>query len=163
MISFTVFGHPEPQGSTRAFIPKGWNRAVVTSDNKKLKPWRQEIARAALDAMAKEREGLAEPYDREVPMCVRIDFFLARPSSLPKRLVWPVKKPDADKLTRGVLDALTGIVFVDDSQVVQLAVAKWFGNPERAKITVAIPRGVSAEISEHVLDLFAALEPARPT
>ena len=33
VIQFTVYGRPEPQGSTRAFIPKGWKRATVTSDN----------------------------------------------------------------------------------------------------------------------------------
>jgi Holliday junction resolvase RusA-like endonuclease len=163
VISFTVYGHPEPQGSTKAFIPKGWTRPIITSDNKKLKPWRQEISRAALDAMAKEREGLAEPFAREVPVCVRLDFFLARPASLPKRCTWPVKKPDSDKLCRGVLDALTGVVFVDDSQVVQLIAAKWYGQPERVTISVATAKGAEAELRESTRDLFATLEPANRT
>ncbi len=38
-VKFTVYGRPVPQGSTRSFIPKGWTRAVITTDNKKLKPW----------------------------------------------------------------------------------------------------------------------------
>jgi Holliday junction resolvase RusA-like endonuclease len=86
---------------------------------------------------AKEaREGLAEPFGRETPLCVRLDFILARPASLPKRCAWPVKKPDSDKLARGVLDALTGAVFADDSQVVQLVVAKQYGGPERVEIRI---------------------------
>jgi len=161
MITFTVFGHPEPQGSMKAFMPKGARFPVVTSANKKLIPWRQEIARTALNEMAKEREGLEEPFGREIPICVRLDFYLARPASLPKRAVWPVKKPDFDKLCRGAIDAMTGIVYVDDSQVVQCIIAKWYGSPERTKISITIPQGTSLEANEHVLDLFAALEPAR--
>jgi len=34
------------------------------------------------------------------------------------------KRPDADKLARAVLDGLTGVVFVDDSQVFDLSVLK---------------------------------------
>ncbi|MCR4339570.1 MAG: RusA family crossover junction endodeoxyribonuclease [Gemmatimonadaceae bacterium] len=37
---------------------------------------------------------------------------------------WPTTKPDADKLTRALLDALTGVAYVDDSQVVHLGIRK---------------------------------------
>ena len=50
MIQFTVYGHPEPQGSTRAFVPKGWTRPVITTASKKMKPWRQQITGTAIDA-----------------------------------------------------------------------------------------------------------------
>lgn len=160
MISFTIYGKPEPQGSMKAFIPKGARFPVVTSDNKKLAPWRQQVARTALDEMAKSREGRCEPFSRETPICIRVDFFLARPMSLPKRAVWPVKKPDFDKLCRGLVDALTGIVYVDDSQVVQCIVAKWYGSPERTKVSITVPKGTGTEANEQDLDLFAALEPA---
>jgi crossover junction endodeoxyribonuclease RusA len=128
MIFFTVFGHPEPQGSTRAFIPRGWKRPIITSDNKSLKPWRQELMRSALEA---NRGGLIE---RETPVCVRLDFYLERPASLAKKYFRPVKKPDVDKLIRAVFDSLTGTLIVDDSQIVKLIVSKYFGTPERVEI-----------------------------
>lgn len=33
-VSFTVLGTPQPQGSAKGFVPKGWTRAVITTDNK---------------------------------------------------------------------------------------------------------------------------------
>lgn len=133
MIQFTVYGKCEPQGSTRAFIPKGWKRPIITTASPKMKPWRQEITRAAIDKMAERREEL---YSRETAIALQLDFFLTRPKHLPKRLLVPTKRPDLDKLTRGILDSLTGVVYVDDSQVVQLAVRKFYGQPERVEITI---------------------------
>ncbi len=43
MIEFTVYGVPIPQGSTKAFVPKGWTRPVVTHDSARTKPWRQAM------------------------------------------------------------------------------------------------------------------------
>src|ERR1700693_1389314 len=80
-ISFTVYGKPEPQGSTRAFIPKGWNRAVITSDNAELKPWRQQITRTAIEEFPKQNGGRCDPIARDVPVFVRMDFYLKRPAS----------------------------------------------------------------------------------
>ena len=47
-ISFTVLGRAEPQGSVRAFMIAGKPR--LTSDNKKMKPWRQQVGFMALSA-----------------------------------------------------------------------------------------------------------------
>lgn len=133
MITFTVYGHPEPQGSTKAFIPKGSDRAIITSDNRKLKPWRQELTRSALEA----NRGNAI-IGREVPVCVRLDFYLAKPASTPKRITRPTKKPDIDKLTRAVFDSLSGTIITDDSQIVEVLVGKWFGLPERVEIFIEL-------------------------
>ena len=40
-LNFTVYCHPEPQGSSKAFVVAG--KARITSDNKNLKPYRQTI------------------------------------------------------------------------------------------------------------------------
>jgi crossover junction endodeoxyribonuclease RusA len=137
LIKFTVYGHPQPQGSTRAFIPKGWQRPIITSDNAKLKPWRQEITKAAIQALG---ETPLPAIARNLPVAVRMDFYLAKPQSTPKRVTRPVKKPDVDKLTRAIFDSLTGTVFVDDSQVVEVLIGKWYGQPERVEIFVSIAR-----------------------
>jgi crossover junction endodeoxyribonuclease RusA len=134
LLSFTVFGTPVPQGSSRAFIPKGWTRAVITSANSKLKPWRQEIAGTAKAEM--ESRGLA--------LClgaVRLEakFFFDRPKSLKKSALHKVTKPDVDKLLRALGDSLTGIVFKDDSQICECVVLKAFGSPSRVEVTVKQP------------------------
>lgn len=134
-IHFTVFGHPEPQGSTKAFIPKGWSRAIITSDNSKLKPWRQQLARSAIEAL-KENGGelMAKPDAVRLAVC----FYLEKPASVSKRRILPTVKPDGDKLVRAILDALTGTIFEDDAQVTDFVVAKRYGIPERAEIQVEI-------------------------
>lgn len=117
---FTVFGIPIPKGSTRAFIPKGWKRPIVTADNTKSKPWQEAIVSAARDVV-----GHSPPLEGPVDLVVR--FFLPRPVSAPRRVVDHVKKPDLDKLLRCLKDGLTRAgVYRDDAQVVTVRASKAF-------------------------------------
>jgi hypothetical protein len=61
------------------------------------------------------------------PVALRAEFRLPKPASAPKRLrTWPIKarSGDVDKLARACLDALTGVLFADDAQVISLMVTK---------------------------------------
>lgn len=138
---FTVIGEPQPQGSTRAFIPKGWNRAVITTANKKNKPWRQECSNAAMVAI--ETFGFVPMMNGE-PVELSVDFYFDKPKSVKKSVACKVTKPDVDKLVRSVCDALTGIAFKDDAQIVRLHSTKRFGTPSRAVVTVC-----TADFSEN--------------
>jgi len=133
VIQFTVIGIPQPQGSARAFVPKGWNRAVITGANSKNKPWRQEVSGMADNAMQN-----LSIVGKPKPVLVKCDFFFDRPKSQ-KKVLHKTTKPDLDKLLRSVLDAMTGIVFEDDSQVVACEITKGFGQPARVEITVRWP------------------------
>lgn len=133
-LSFTIFGVPQPQGSTRAFIPRGWARPVITTDNGKLKPWRQELSQTALIAM---RETGAKLASREIPISIILTFVFEKPRSARKTAVHKTTKPDLDKLLRAVLDGLTGIAYEDDSQVCECRVAKIFGSPARLEVEVS--------------------------
>jgi Holliday junction resolvase RusA-like endonuclease len=126
VISFFVRGIPQPKGSTKAFYIARLKRAIVTSDNKKLKPWEGEVRAAAEQAQGNSVPGLG-PFD------IEIVFYVPRPGGhwgkkglLPSAPAFPTKKPDLDKLGRGLLDGLTGCVFVDDAQVVDLHIRKRF-------------------------------------
>src|ERR1700732_2523829 len=124
--SFTAFVHPEPQGSAKAFIVGG--RAHVTSDNKKLRPFRSEVTRCAMVELGTANQPL--PFaEKHVPVGVRIDCFLARPDSVPKKRLAPSVKPDLDKLIRSCLDSLTGVGFKDDGQVIEVSARKHYGSP----------------------------------
>lgn len=153
-LSFTVYGHPEPQGSTRAFVPKGWKRPIITTDNKKLKPWRQEVTRAAIDAVT---EAGGEIIPRGTPVLLRLDFYLLRPPSLPKRVTRPTSRPDVSKLLRSVEDSLTGVVYEDDSQITVVRVTKQYGTPERVEITAVAEGSIANSIDESkaTMELFA--------
>jgi len=50
--------------------------------------------------------------------------------------VHPVVKPDVDKLARALLDALTGVAYGDDAQVVEMHVCKTYGDDARTTVTV---------------------------
>lgn len=132
-----VYGVPIPQGSTRAFIPKGWTRPVITAANAKTKPWRQAIIDACMTTLPPDK-----PIDKTAPMRLDVVFYLPRPKSAPKSVVRPAKKPDLDKLVRAVSDALTDAgVWKDDAQVVGISAAKAFaGGVEDTLGDQGIPR-----------------------
>ena len=140
-ITFFVHGIATPQGSARAFVNKRTNRAIVTSDNKGLKGWRQTIADVAQEH--------AHMLDGAVG--VRLTFVMPRTKSLPKSRWKPmVTRPDIDKLARAALDALTGIFYTDDARVTDLHVYKRYasiGGPVGVEVTVWEPVAEDAEVS----------------
>lgn len=114
VIEFFVAGVPMSQGSMRAFVRGG--HAVVTSDNTKLKPWRDAVNSAF------QREFTAL---ESVPVEVQVWFVLPRPKSFPKtKPTVHTKKPDLDKLIRAILDAGTGVAWSDDACVDSIRAAK---------------------------------------
>lgn len=133
-LTFTVWGVAQPKGSAKAFLPKGWTRPVVTSDNRRNKGWQQLVAESA--GRAKDDAGAAL---LEGPVRLMVAFYLPRPKSLPKRVLHHTKKPDLDKLVRSVKDGLTRVAWRDDSQVVDVKAIKRYadvGTTPHAVITI---------------------------
>ena len=134
MLTFIAWGVAAPKGSAKGFaVPvegkPGKFRAVVTHDNSRTKGWQQTIAEAAGRALQ-----AADPstFVGDAPVRLLVVFYLARPKALGKRVAHHTKKPDLDKLTRSVGDALTGVLWSDDSQVVDLQVRKRYAPPDTA-------------------------------
>jgi Holliday junction resolvase RusA-like endonuclease len=118
-LTCTVLGVPVPQGSMKSVGPG----RMIHSNAATLRPWRDTVAWQARAAMSDA--GLTEPL--EGPVEVHATFTLARPKSAPKARWAPDKKPDIDKLLRGLLDACTAAgVWVDDAQVVTVVTSKVF-------------------------------------
>lgn len=138
LIEFDVRGLPVAQGTARAFVAGGKARIATDSNraNSPIGAWRTAIATEARGAI--EGHPLLTG-----PVAVDLVFRLPRPRAhfLPAngsrpapalRLDAPVfvtAKPDADKLTRAALDALTAVVFGDDAQVGRLVVTKRYAAP----------------------------------
>lgn len=133
-IRFFVEGEPGTKGSVRAFAVRSKTarsgfRGVVTNDSKKAKPWAKLISVAAKKAMRKQ-----EPLQSKV--CVAITFYLQRPKGhfrkngalKPGAPRYVATKPDGDKLVRCAWDALTGVVFGDDCQIVAWSGQKLYSN-----------------------------------
>ena len=148
MIVLEVLGSPAPKGSSRAFYKAGMKRAVIVKDNDELQ--RGWDASVRFEAQQVARFNATDyshaPMFVDKPLAVVIEFRLTRPAGhwakrgglKPSAPSAPATKPDADKLARSTLDALTGAIFDDDSRIVELVVRKRYASPgnEGARITV---------------------------
>lgn len=169
-ISFTVYGKPEPQGSKTPWLPrykggafvlgKTGQPVIATMDsNKKLKPWRQEMTKTAIEAVNGPHAPENLPFPQGVAVIVHLHFYLERSASIPKRRLFPTVKPDFDKLCRAVSDSLKGTVYHDDGQVVKALIEKDYGAPARVEIWIGevaadLPVLLAPE-ADKTLDLFA--------
>lgn len=134
----TVYGTPAPAGSKKV-VPLGSRYGVVDA-SKRSAPWKKEIRQAA------GREANGKPV-MDGPLAIRIRFFVRRPQghfgtgrnagvvkgSAP---AFPTVKPDVLKLARAVEDALSGIAYRDDAQIVTEVLEKRYGTPERVEIMI---------------------------
>lgn len=134
-MKFVVYVKPQPQGSSRAFVRGG--HAVITSDNVKLKPYRHTVTAVVRQDCIDQGWNLPLA-GKHVPVGIGLQFFFERPPSIPRKRIEMVVKPDLDKLIRATLDALKGVLFADDAQVVAMdpSPRKHYGSPERVEITI---------------------------
>lgn len=139
IVYFTCYGVAAPQGS------KVKTRHGMRESSARLKPWRGQVALAAAEEMHRQGHGTRV---LDGPVRVHATFILPRPKghfgtgknaaklklSAP---VYPTVAPDVDKCARAILDAITGIIVRDDSQVADLYAAKRYGEPARVEVSVA--------------------------
>jgi len=140
-VGFHVAGHPIPQGSKR------WVGRMIEANEPTLRPWRAAVAAAAQVAMERH------PLHRAAVTCpvrLHVEFMYPRPrghmgTGKNSRLLRPsapmhrTGPPDLDKLVRAFCDACTGIVFVDDSQIVELVARKKFGQAGADVLITELP------------------------
>lgn len=73
-------------------------------------------------------------FDADKALSVEIVLYYVRPKRMTKRnrimaqrgVLRPIVKPDVDNVTKSILDALNGIAFKDDRQIVQVTCEKWY-------------------------------------
>lgn len=139
-VSIVVAGIAAPAGSKSAFPNRKTGGVSVRDSSKRAKPWQAVVASAAKDAFAGAL--LAGPLHLEIV------FVLPRPKGhygtgrnaatvRPSAPIAPDVKPDLTKLVRGVEDALTGLVWRDDGQVVSQHTSKIYGEPAECRIDVS--------------------------
>ena len=123
-VQFMVYSDPVPKGSTKAFVVNG--RACTTNANSKTKAWETLVATVAQEHRPEELW--------RGPVAVALRFIVSKPKTVKRG--YPSVKPDIDKLARAVLDGLTGIVFQDDAQVIDLEVRKRYGDSPGVSVLV---------------------------
>ena len=131
---FTVFGEPVGKGRPR-FAKRG--NFVSTYTPQKTKTYEDEIR-----LMAKAAMGASEAL--ETPVTVAIYIRVGIPASFSKQkrkdalanIERPTKKPDIDNIAKCFLDAMNGIVYLDDKQVVSLHITKVYAETPAVEVMV---------------------------
>ena len=90
-----------------------FNGHIVHNKSKELMAWRKAIGLAATIAGAELTNA---------PIKLNLKFRLAKPKTVKR--AHPIVPPDLDKLVRSALDALTGVAYKDDSQVLDISAQK---------------------------------------
>jgi Holliday junction resolvase RusA-like endonuclease len=152
-LSFFVPGLPAPGGSKRAFIPKGWTRPVLTDmGGKKNKDWRASVALAAYHAMNDASTRTGQPlFDGALIFTATFvmprlkGHFNSRGQLKANAPVWVITRPDTLKLARSTEDALTGVVWRDDSQIAIEHLERIYGEKTGAEIKIETLSEVSPQ------------------
>lgn len=134
-IRFTVPGEPTGKGRPRVFKANGVSRAVTpqkTLSYENLVKW--------IVSESMQVEQLTGEVEAE------IKAYYAIPKSMTKKnrqlieegKLHPTKKPDLDNVAKIILDALNGIAYKDDSQVVRLHVEKEYADDNKPRVEVVL-------------------------
>lgn len=138
-VIFFVPGIPATGGSKRGFLHPKTKKIMIVDSCSRNKPWREHVAAVAYD----HKPDI--PITK--PIAIHVDFILPRPkshygtgsnASIVKRSSpkYHTKKPDTTKLFRALEDALTGIIWRDDEQVIKQYVTKNYGDNPGALVTI---------------------------
>ncbi len=138
MIKFHIPGKPQGKGRARSFLMRNGKIGHHTPD--KTRSYEGMIRTLGMQAV-----GGTKP--TEQPIALTLTIVMPIPSSWPAwkrelaeagRLL-PTTKPDSDNVEKAVKDALNGVCWRDDAQVVSGDKNKFFESPE-------LPVGVHVEI-----------------
>ena len=114
---------------------------IVAPASKYQKPWQEAVKWSFLESEYARMILWTEPLDVKISFCFirpNSHFGTGKNAGLLKASAptYPAKRPDIEKLARSTNDALTGLVWKDDSQIVLLTVAKIYSTHRGADITI---------------------------
>jgi Holliday junction resolvase RusA-like endonuclease len=133
-IMFTIYGDPVPKGRPR-FSTRGKFPVAYTPE--KTKNYESDVG-----MMAKSAMGSSEPLEGALEAFIYVTFPV--PASYSKKRTEAclsnsekhTKKPDLDNVVKAVLDGMSDIVFLSDSQITSIHATKVYG--EVAKVEVIV-------------------------
>lgn len=123
MIQFVIMGEPQGKGRPR------FARSGHTYTPEKTAAYEKAAA------LAYKRRYQGKSFEKGVPLEMRIRAYCKVPQSASKAKkadmlsgkVRPIKTPDADNIAKIICDALNGVAYHDDAQIVRIAVEKYYG------------------------------------
>lgn len=125
-----------PMGAVRTTQRQKW----VDPSAKRYYAYKQEIA-----AMAIPQLSMKQPTSEA--LALKMVFVMPIPASWSKKKRWDAlekahtSKPDLDNLIKGCTDALNGVIWQDDKQIIAVDATKVYGFEPRIELYVTESRG----------------------
>ena len=134
-VKFTVPGPPKGKARARTVRTKGGQAFSYTPEGTVLY---ENLVKVSY---RQERE---ESFQDGEPLQMHIKAFYGIPKSATKKKrqqmstgrLLPTKKPDIDNIAKCILDALNGVAFHDDTQVVRLMMEKVYDERPRVEVEI---------------------------
>lgn len=132
-IEFTISGDPQGQGRPR-FARQG--RFVHTYDPQRSRQYKAKVAQSFQHAY------MGKPLTKPIKITIRAVFGIpksyskARAKACLEGRQWPTKKPDADNVEKAIYDALNGLAYEDDKQIVMTNTVKVYGPEARVDVVI---------------------------
>lgn len=127
MTRFVIDGKPQGKARARTFYnPKlGRVQSITPENTVNYESW----VKLCFQNQVTDKRW----FDKE-PLKMTIEAYFPIPASTTKRdreridlgQLWPTKKPDADNIAKVICDALNGVAYGDDTQIISLTVIKSF-------------------------------------
>lgn len=124
-IKTTIYMEPIPKGRPRV-VTKGGK--VITYTPKKT-TMAEDMIRAATMSMGS--------FDDGIPLKLEAIFYRLKPRTTPKKVLYPVTRPDISNYLKTLEDALEKFAYQNDSQIVDLVAKKRFGSPPRIELCIS--------------------------
>jgi Holliday junction resolvase RusA-like endonuclease len=133
-VYFVVYGTPIGKGRPRATSRGGFVRMYTDAKTLGFEAAVADEARTAMSSW--------ELFD--TPMQLKLSAYYPIPKSWSKKKrqlavdgeIYPQVKPDLDNVMKAILDALNGVVYADDSQVINLVATKRYSTDPRIEVYV---------------------------
>lgn len=108
-------------------------------EDAKVKAYKDKVRAAYLD----EAQYQPMRWEKDIPISVTVNIYFEIPKSASKKAKSeyllnkrPTKRPDNDNLYKGITDALNGIAYYDDSQIVETIIRKFWSEEPKAEVTI---------------------------
>ncbi len=140
-MTFVVEGEAVPQGRPR-FMRNGH-----AYDPQKSRDYKEQVAFVANWAMRGQ-----SAFPKGTPLKCAITIWQKIPKRFTKKqkelaendFLRPTSKPDVDNIAKSITDAMNGIVYADDSQIVELICEKYYAAEPKVMVKVSLCGGKDA-------------------
>lgn len=138
---FIIEGEPVAKGRPRFTRSNGFARTYTPQKTRDAEGRVAYSAHVAMQQLNMRDVAVQQKNTRKNAVKVVIEFFLKIPKSISRKSledgVMPTVKPDLDNLAKTVLDGMNGIVYQDDSQIVEIILKKQYSENPRTEVRVS--------------------------